>query len=80
MANHNIACPQDIKPPWLNVVRRLQSVSKTGGLALVSITVLVDSDGVPKLWLEPKCERIEPRKRSREIIEMLASTGDISER
>ena len=72
-------CPEDLKPPWLNVARRMQSVAKTGGLALVSITVLVDMDGVPKLWLEPKCEKIEPRKRSKEILELLATAtnGDI---
>ena len=65
-------CPQDLKPPWLNVARRMQSVSKTGGLALVTITVLVDNDGVPKLWLEPKCEKIEPRRSSNEILKLLS--------
>lgn len=71
-------CPQDLKPPWLNVARRMQSVSKTGGLALVQITVLVNADGVPKLWLEPTCRKIEPRRSSTEILDLLsaATNGD----
>ena len=66
-------CPKDLKPPWLNVARRMQSVSKTGGLALVSITVLVDLEGVPRLWMEPTCKKIEPRKASQDILELLTN-------
>ena len=66
-------CPQDLKPPWLNVARRMQSVSKTGGLALVTITVLVDVDGVPRLWMEPNCKKIEPRKASQDILDLLTT-------
>lgn len=71
-------CPEDLKRPWLSVARRMQSVSKTGGLALISITVLVDSDGVPKLWQEPVCKKIEPRKAAKDILDLLtnAINGD----
>ncbi len=67
--------PQDLKPPWLNVARRMQSVSKTGGLALVSITVLVDQDGVPRAWLEPNCRKVEPRKSAAVLLKMLATSN-----
>ena len=66
-------CPQDLKPPWLNVARRMQSVSKTGGLALISITVLVDVDGIPRLWMEPNCKKIEPRRASQDILDLLST-------
>lgn len=71
-------CPQDLKRPWLNVMRRMQSVSKTGGMALISITVLVDQEGIPKLWQEPTCKKIEPRRSSKDILDLLtnAINGD----
>lgn len=67
--------PQDIKRPWLNVVRRLQSVANTGGLALVSITVLVDKEGCPAMWLEPQCRKIEPKKTAEEVLRLLNEEG-----
>lgn len=72
------ACPQDLKRPWLNVMRRMQSVSKTGGLALITITVLVDQEGIPKLWQEPICKKIEPRRSAKDILSLLntAINGD----
>lgn len=70
--------PQDIKAPWLSVARRMQSVARTGGLALVSITVLVDEDGTPRFWLEPGCKKIEPRRSALDILSML--TDEINER
>jgi hypothetical protein len=51
----------------------MQSVSKTGGLALVSITVLVDAEGNPRLWREPSCKKIEPRKAAENILELLTA-------
>jgi hypothetical protein len=69
----SMAFPQDIKVPWLNVARRFQSVARTGGLALITMTVLVDQDGLPRLWLEPDCRKIEPRRSAEEIIKMLTS-------
>ena len=60
----------DLKKGWLSVARRMQSISKTGGLAIVTITVLVDESGEPKFWLEPTCKKVEPRKFSSEIMKM----------
>jgi len=70
--------PLDLKKPWYQVARRLQSVSKTGGLALVSITVLVDQEGIPRLWLEPTCKKIEPRRSAQEILDLLSQDGKIN--
>jgi hypothetical protein len=58
----NLPWPSDIKPPWMSVTRRMQSVSKTEGFAVVTINVLVGPDGCPKAWLEPRVYRIEPKR------------------
>lgn len=63
--------PRDIQTAWFNVLRRLQAAGSTEGLSLISITVLVNRDGVPLLWLEPQCRKIEPKKSAQEVIEML---------
>lgn len=69
--------PLDIKPMWLNVVRRLQSVSrKQAGYAVVSIRVLVNSDGEPLLWSDPTVARLEPmRAAERFLSELLGKVG-----
>ena len=64
---------QDIKPQWLNVTRRLQSVSKTDGWAIVTINVLVDNDGCPRMWLSPTCKKIEPKLSASAILAMLTA-------
>lgn len=52
---------QDIKPQWLNVARRLQSVvRKNYGCAVVHMDLLIQAD-TPVYWLEPTIRRIEPR-------------------
>lgn len=52
---------QDIKGPWLNVARRLQSVvRKNYGCAIVHMDLLIQEDN-PVYWLEPTIRRIEPR-------------------
>lgn len=71
--------PQDIKTGWLNVARRLQSVARTQGLALVSITVLVDQEGCPRFWLEPNVRKIEPSRSADEIMEIFSKDGRRSE-
>lgn len=63
--------PLDIKKPWLSVARRLQSISTTAGWALISITILVDEEGCPKIWLSPTCKKIEPKLSASVILKML---------
>lgn len=67
--------PADIKPRWLDVVRRLQSVArKQSGYAIVSIKVVVDQDGYPVHWTNPKMVKIEPARSGLE--ELLEALGD----
>lgn len=50
-------------------------MSKNGGLTIISISVIVDQDGIPKFWLEPRCRKIEPRKSAEEILATLAAAS-----
>ena len=58
---------------WASVVRRLISVSRSGGYAVLSIKVVVDQDGTPIHWAEPTMTKLEPKRESVEVItELLA--------
>jgi hypothetical protein len=67
--------PSDVKPHWLNVIRRLQSVARQSnqGYAILTISVLVDADGCPKMWTEPNCTKLEPKKCGEDILSLLAN-------
>lgn len=53
---------KDVKPEWLNVVRRLQSACHGNqGYAVLSLRVLVNGDGAPVCWTEPDRVKVEPR-------------------
>jgi hypothetical protein len=65
--------PLDIQKEWFSVVRRLQSVAKSNGLSLVSITVLCDQDGKPLFWLSPEKKLIEPKSQAEDLIKLLTS-------
>lgn len=52
--------PNDVKPEWLSVVRRLQSVGTSRGYSVLTIRVLVNAQGVPVLWMEPEQKKLEP--------------------
>lgn len=75
-----VTLTQDVRPEWqsvadgiLNVVRRLQSESKTDGCAVLTIRVAVGADGVPMCWSSPTVTRLEPKKSCRidELLELL---------
>ena len=58
--------PLDIRPPWWEqfkkIIRRLQSVGRNNdGFAVVSITVLINKDGNPVFYTEPKMILLEPK-------------------
>jgi hypothetical protein len=72
---HEIDLPQDVKRGWLLVARRCQSVARTDGLAIITIKVLVDQDGNPRAWLEPVCQKIEPKASSSQILEIFSESG-----
>lgn len=63
---------KDIKHGWQNVARRGQSVSKSEGLSIVTLTVLVDKNGEALLWLEPDVKRIEPKRSARDTLAEIA--------
>ena len=52
---------KDIKPKWMNLIRRLQSKARRQeGYAIMHATFIVDANGDPVFWLEPKLNKIEP--------------------
>jgi len=63
--------PTDIQVEWLSVIRRLQSVSKTEGLAVIRISILVDADGRPKTWLSPHVFKIEPKSSADALLHLI---------
>jgi hypothetical protein len=68
-ANVEYNITDDIKPQWLNVVRRLQSACYGNqGLAILSIRVLVDAGGEPILWTEPTRVKLEPKSAGLETL------------
>lgn len=70
--------PEDIRPAWLSVIRRLQAAVSTcnnSGIAIVSINIVVDNKGSPRFWTEPKVTKIEPKGSMVDIINMIGSVG-----
>jgi hypothetical protein len=67
--------PQDIRPEWFNVIRRLQSVAHEGnqGLAVLEISVLVDEKGDPIVWTEPKRTKLEPWRLANHVLRLLTA-------
>lgn len=53
--------PEDVKKEYYSLIRRIQSVSKSGGYSVVRINVLVDADGTPIAWTEPIQTKLEPK-------------------
>lgn len=75
---HDQGWPDDIRPQWFNVIRRLQSVARDGnqGLAVIDMRVLVDEDGVPVIWTEPKRLLLEPKRMSQHVLELLTENAN----
>lgn len=78
--------PRDLKPQWyqlikdwFNVARRLQSVSrKQNGHAILKILVLVNQDGKPLTWSNPKTILLEPKDRiDGDTIKMFCSNPEV---
>lgn len=63
--------PEDIKHEYLSLIRRIQSVSKSGGYSVIRISVLVDADGTPIAWTEPTQVKLEPKS----AVALLLSLG-----
>jgi len=68
-----ITLTDDVKPQWLNVIRRLQSACHGNqGLAVLSIRVLVDASGEPVLWTQPTRIKLEPKSTALDTLLILA--------
>ena len=64
----------DIKPQWLNVIRALQAACyRNQGYATVAVKVLVNREGVPINWSEPKLEKIHPKTPVHDVLLDLTS-------
>ena len=64
----NTCGPLDIKPEWLNVARRMQSVSGSQGYSIVTMNILCDASGRPVMWTEPQQLKIEPKAANADAI------------
>lgn len=64
--------PLDVKPEWMNPIRRLQSVAqKSNGMAIVSMKFVVDENGIPVQWSDPKITMLEPKSDRNTILDLL---------
>jgi hypothetical protein len=65
--------PLDIKPKWLSVVRRLQSIAPSNGFSVIHIDILVNKDGEPVSWTSPTKTTIEPSQNAESMLIALTS-------
>lgn len=60
----------DVQPQWLNVVRRLQGLARTQqGIALITVTVLVDTESNLYQWTTPEIRCFEPKAYADQLLE-----------
>jgi len=65
---------KDIHHNWLNVIRRIQSCSRSKNVvncAIVSVNVVINERGEPIIWAEPKVTLIEPMQENSKLIDLL---------
>ncbi|KKM96032.1 hypothetical protein LCGC14_1182150 [marine sediment metagenome] len=68
------ALPLDVQRQWFNVIRRFQSVAKSKkvqNVAVIQMNVVIDENGTPIVWTEPRCTLIEPAKNNRDLLRIL---------
>jgi hypothetical protein len=63
--------PLDLKECWFPVIRQLQSKSRSQGLSVLTITVLVNQDGNPISWTPPLKTEIHPKANANELLTYL---------
>lgn len=66
--------PLDVQRKWFNVIRRFQSVAKSKkiqNVAVIQMNIVIDENGTPIVWTEPRCTLIEPAKNNRDLLRML---------
>lgn len=67
---------QDIRPKWMNVIRRLQSVATSNGVRVLTIRVVVDANGDPLYWLTPQVVQLEPVSQTEAFLRALLGVRD----
>ena len=69
---------QDIRPKWLNVIRRLQQTARgQQGLAVIKIAVVVDENGDPIQWTSPSVTLFEPKGAKDQFLKLLSDIGEM---
>lgn len=67
--------PPDIRPAWFAPIRRLQSAAraaqKENGIAIVTIKILVNSQGDPIQWTQPDVVLLQPWRDKDAILRLL---------
>lgn len=66
----DIQVPLDINKAWFPVIRRLQSLAKSGGLSVLKISIVVNAEGNPQCWTEPQKILIEPKSAAGVILSL----------
>jgi len=69
----SIAPDYEILEPWFNLIRSMRSQCTSNGMSGITVRVIVDEHGMPKLWAEPKAIHISP-VRETEFIEGIVGT------
>ena len=62
---------QDLDPQWLRVTRRMQSVAKSRGVQIITMSVVVNAEGVPEYWFTPRILQVEPAASAAEFLRVL---------
>jgi hypothetical protein len=58
---------------WLGLVRRLEQMAMTqNGHAMIQLTVIVNKQGEPVIWLTPRMTLIEPMDASQTFLDILS--------
>jgi hypothetical protein len=65
--------PLHVKPKWLSFVSRIQGIAREHkGHAVITIRVVVDADGLPVIWSEPKLLKLEPLSSTQAWIDYIS--------
>lgn len=52
--------PLHIRPPWQRVAAALQAVARSNGYAVITLRVVVNADGNPVIWPQPRVDKLSP--------------------
>jgi len=61
--------------PWLPLIHDIQQC-KSQGHSVVTVGIIVDSDGQPRWWSRPKYRHIHPKSRDEALEALIEGLGD----